>query len=104
MFNPKRIKRITLLITKGEILLEPRANLPSVINNSSVNRHTILIITAFAALYLIWGSTYLGIKYAIETLPTFIMTGTRFLVAGAVLFIVARVSSDYEKPKLVHWR
>lgn len=68
------------------------------------NRNLILMIAAFAAVYLIWGSTYLAVKYAIETLPSFMMAGTRFLVAGAILFVVARFSADYEKPKPVHWR
>jgi drug/metabolite transporter (DMT)-like permease len=45
-----------------------------------------LVIAAFAAIYLIWGSTYLAIKYAIETVPPFLMTGVRFLVAGGVLY------------------
>lgn len=65
---------------------------------------TIIMIAAFAAVYLIWGSTYLAMKFAIETLPSFLMAGTRFMIAGAVLFIWARFSSDYERPKLVHWR
>ena len=46
-----------------------------------------LILTAFAALYIIWGSTYLGIKYAIETIPPFFMAGIRFLIAGMLLLI-----------------
>ena len=45
-----------------------------------------LIVTAFAAVYLIWGSTYLGIRFAIETLPPFMMGGARFLIAGLILF------------------
>jgi drug/metabolite transporter (DMT)-like permease len=64
----------------------------------------ILLIGAFAAVYLIWGSTYLAIKYAIETIPSFLMAGTRFTIAGAVLYLIARLSRGYEKPKLVHWR
>ncbi len=43
------------------------------------------IIAAFAAIYLIWGSTYLGIRIAIETIPPFLMGGVRFMVAGALL-------------------
>ena len=62
------------------------------------------MIAAFAAVYLIWGSTYLAIKYAIETLPTFMMAGVRFLTAGAILYTAAWVSPGYERPKLVHWR
>jgi drug/metabolite transporter (DMT)-like permease len=42
-------------------------------------------LTAFTAIYLVWGSTYLGIRVAVETLPPFLMAGARFLVAGSVL-------------------
>ena len=45
-----------------------------------------LVLAAFAAIYVIWGSTYLAIKYAVETVPPFFMTGARFLVAGSVLY------------------
>jgi drug/metabolite transporter (DMT)-like permease len=48
------------------------------------------IIAAFAAVYVVWGSTYLGIKLAAETLPPFLMAGTRFLVAGAILYLWSR--------------
>jgi drug/metabolite transporter (DMT)-like permease len=44
-----------------------------------------LIIAAFAAVYIIWGSTYLAIKYAIETIPPFLMAGGRFLIAGSII-------------------
>ena len=46
-----------------------------------------LVIAAFAALYIIWGSTYLGIKYAIETIPPFFMGGVRFLIAGLLMLV-----------------
>lgn len=62
------------------------------------------MIAAFAAVYIVWGSTYLGNKYALETLPTFLMAGTRFMTAGAILFIVSLFSKDFERPKLIHWR
>ena len=45
-----------------------------------------MILAAFAAIYLIWGSTYLAIKVAIETVPPFLMTGVRFLIAGGALY------------------
>lgn len=45
---------------------------------------------AFAAVYVIWGSTYLAILFAIETLPPFTMAAVRFLVAGAALYGWAR--------------
>jgi drug/metabolite transporter (DMT)-like permease len=72
--------------------------------NSIDKRNLILMIAAFAAVYVIWGSTYLAIKYAIETLPSFLMAGIRFTVAGSILYGVARLMPDYEKPKAVHWR
>jgi drug/metabolite transporter (DMT)-like permease len=45
-----------------------------------------LVITAFAAVYIFWGSTYLGNLLAIKTIPPFIMAGTRFLLAGLILY------------------
>ena len=44
------------------------------------------LVLAFAAIYLIWGSTYLGIRVAIESMPPFLMAAARFLVAGSILF------------------
>src|SRR5205814_7531417 len=48
------------------------------------------VIAAFAAVYLIWGSTYLGIRFAIETMPPHLMAAARFLVAGAILYAWSR--------------
>ena len=76
----------------------------STVRTQDEKRRLIYLIAAFAAVYLIWGSTYLAIKYAIETMPTFLMAGVRFLVAGGILYVFARLSRGYEKPKAVHWR
>jgi drug/metabolite transporter (DMT)-like permease len=48
-----------------------------------------LVIVAFAALYVIWGSTYLGIRFAIETIPPFLMAGARFVLAGVIMYAIA---------------
>jgi drug/metabolite transporter (DMT)-like permease len=48
------------------------------------------IILAFAAIYLIWGSTYLAIRFAIESIPPYLMGGVRFLIAGGALYAVLR--------------
>ena len=48
------------------------------------------ILAAFASIYLIWGSTYLAIRYAVETIPPFVMGGIRFVVSGALLYAWAR--------------
>ena len=51
----------------------------------------LLVVLAFAAVYILWGSTYLGIRLAIETLPPFLMAGTRFTLAGAILLTWSRL-------------
>ena len=44
------------------------------------------LILAFGAIYVIWGSTYLGIRVAVESIPPFLMAGSRFITAGTILF------------------
>jgi drug/metabolite transporter (DMT)-like permease len=61
------------------------------------------ILLAFAAVYIIWGSTYLAIRFAIETLPPMLMVGTRFLAAGALMYVWLRARGA-EKPEAIHWR
>jgi drug/metabolite transporter (DMT)-like permease len=60
------------------------------------------IIAAFAAVYVIWGSTYLAIRYAVEGIPPFLMSGTRFLVSGALLYGWARTRGG--APRMLQWR
>ncbi len=62
------------------------------------------VILAFAAVYIIWGSTYLGIRYAIETLPPFLMAGTRFMTAGAILFLWAKLNGATVSSPRTLWR
>lgn len=45
------------------------------------------VLLAFATVYLVWGSTYLAIRFAVETIPPLLMSGTRFLVAGGALYL-----------------
>lgn len=61
------------------------------------------IALALATVYLVWGSTYLAIRFAIETLPTFTMAGVRFLIAGGVLYAWARWRGA-PRPAAVQWR
>ncbi len=51
---------------------------------------TARLIAAFAAVYVLWGSTYLGIRFSMETLPAFFTQGVRFMTAGAVMYVWAR--------------
>lgn len=62
-----------------------------------------LLVAAFAAVYIIWGSTYLGIRYAVESIPPFLMASTRHMVAGALLFVYA-MGRGARFPTLVEWR
>jgi drug/metabolite transporter (DMT)-like permease len=48
------------------------------------------LLAAFGAIYIIWGSTYLAIRYAVETIPPFVMAGTRAIAAGSLLYVFAR--------------
>jgi drug/metabolite transporter (DMT)-like permease len=61
------------------------------------------VIAAFAAVYVIWGSTYLAIRYAIETLPPFLMASVRFLIAGALLYAWSMARSQ-RAPTLHEWK
>ncbi|MDB6151195.1 MAG: Permease of the drug/metabolite transporter superfamily [Chthoniobacter sp.] len=61
-----------------------------------------LVIAAFAAVYLIWGSTYLGIRLAIDSIPPFLMAGTRFVLAGAILYSVMRLRGA-PRPSREQW-
>lgn len=60
------------------------------------------VIAAFAAVYVVWGSTYLAISYAVQTIPPFLMGGTRFLVSGVMLYLWARARRT-ERPTGRHW-
>ena len=61
------------------------------------------ITAAFASIYLVWGSTYLAIRYAVQTIPPFLMGGLRFVVSGALLYAWARYRGA-ERPTHIHWR
>ncbi|MGZ5002423.1 MAG: EamA family transporter [Chthoniobacterales bacterium] len=61
------------------------------------------VLAHFASIYLIWGSTYLAILFAIRSIPPLLMAGTRFLLAGAILYCAARMSGA-PRARLADWR
>ena len=61
------------------------------------------ILFAFAALYLIWGSTYLFIRLAIDSIPPFLMAGSRYLTAGFLMYALARAQGA-KSPARVTWQ
>jgi drug/metabolite transporter (DMT)-like permease len=52
-------------------------------------RERVLLLISFAAIYIIWGSTYLAIRFAVESIPPLVVAGVRHLTAGSVLLVWA---------------
>lgn len=61
------------------------------------------LIAGFTTIYLVWGSTYLGIRVAVESLPPFLMASFRFLVAGGLLLAWVRLRGE-PWPTPAQWR
>jgi drug/metabolite transporter (DMT)-like permease len=79
------------------------ATLLPILIEALVNKRNWSVPLAFAAIYLVWGSTYLGIRFAIETFPPFVMASIRFLLAGAILYSVMRLRGA-PMPTRTQWR
>jgi drug/metabolite transporter (DMT)-like permease len=95
--------RIRTLLQSGELtdIGGPKQAGPGS-KTSTANRTTAALVAAFAAIYLVWGSTYLGIRYAVETIPPLLMMGVRHLIAGALLYGWVRWRGT-PAPKLREW-
>jgi len=61
------------------------------------------IAAAFATVYVVWGSTYLAIRFGVETIPPFLMAGTRHLTAGVLLYLWMRRRGG-PRPEWRHWK
>jgi len=61
------------------------------------------LIIAFASVYIVWGSTYLAIRFAIESIPTFLMAGSRFLISGIMVYAYLRLRGR-AKPTFKEWK
>ncbi|MGE5204544.1 MAG: EamA family transporter [Chlamydiota bacterium] len=66
------------------------------------NATTLKLLAAFFAIYVIWGSTYLAIRFAVESLPPLLMMGTRHLTAGALLLGFLFLRGE-KAPRRVAW-
>ncbi|MGB8476509.1 MAG: EamA family transporter [Candidatus Acidiferrum sp.] len=73
------------------------------IQERTSKRDGILIIAAFAAIYLIWGSTYLAISVGIESFPPLLLSASRHLTAGLILFPLLRWKTGI-RPTRSQWR
>jgi drug/metabolite transporter (DMT)-like permease len=67
---------------------------------------TASIWTALVAVYIVWGSTYLAIKYTVQTIPPLLSASARFLIAGGLLYLwsIRRGEREEDRPRAVHWR
>ncbi len=78
---------------------------PKTKTNAPASRHdrgeSLKLALAFAAIYLVWGSTYLAIRYAVETIPPLVTAGIRHSVAGTILLAWAWARGY--RPTRVHW-
>jgi drug/metabolite transporter (DMT)-like permease len=71
---------------------------------SSGNKaHRLRLVLAFFAIYVLWGSTYLAIRVAVETVPPLFAAGVRFVIAGTILFVWGRMHG-HAGPSRLEWR
>ena len=73
------------------------------LTSSKPHASSALIWTALSAVYLIWGSTYLAIRFTVETTPPFLSAAARFIISGAFLYGWRRVAGD-PRPTQLEWR
>jgi drug/metabolite transporter (DMT)-like permease len=76
---------------------------PAAVIHGAAKRDALLLILAFAAVYVIWGSTYLAIAVGIESFPTLLLPATRHLIAGLILYPMLRWKTGI-RPTPGQWR
>jgi drug/metabolite transporter (DMT)-like permease len=81
----------------------PAKAAPAASSHDAGKRDAILLVAAFAAVYVIWGSTYLAIVVGIESFPTLLLPAARHLIAGLVLYPILRWKTGI-RPTPTQWR
>ena len=105
MMTSHRAAQIMALIRSGQVI--NIGGRPVLVTNprklaTGRNRaYSIQLALAFAAIYLVWGSTYLGIRYAVETIPPLVAAGIRHSIAGTILLAWAWARGF--RPTREHW-
>lgn len=77
------------------------ASQPKRVRTPNQRTESIKVALAFAAIYLVWGSTYLAIRYAVETVPPLVTAGIRHTIAGGIL--LAWACARGYRPRREHW-
>src|SRR3981081_779437 len=97
--------QIMALLRSGRVINiggRPVSVPPAIAQSTTHDRgHAIKLALAFAAIYVIWGSTYLAIRYAVETIPPLVTAAVRHSVAGGILLTWAWLRGF--RPKREHW-
>jgi drug/metabolite transporter (DMT)-like permease len=94
----RRFENEKLINIGGRPVIMSKRTTPSIEQSRS---DPIKIALAFAAIYLVWGSTYLAIRYAVETIPPLVAAGVRHTTAGTVLLVWACLRGY--RPRREHW-
>src|SRR5260370_15012003 len=94
----RRIRPEKMINIGGRPVIVPQPR-PSPTGHDS--SETIKMALAFAAIYLAWGSTYLAIRYAVETIPPLVTAGVRHSIAGAIMLAWAWARGF--RPTRQHW-
>ena len=107
------VRRLRIITSQASTMaisttsLEPPTGLgpssPSPIATPPDSGPTVLLYTAFAAVYIIWGSTYLAIRVGVESFPPLLLAGWRHLTFGLLLYPFLRWKTQV-RPTAAHWR
>jgi drug/metabolite transporter (DMT)-like permease len=95
-----KIRRRRLFETSPTFFMPQEKNMTASTTNKA---STWQLVLAFAAVYIIWGSTYLGIQFAIQTMPPFLMAGARFLISGVLIYGLTALQGA-PRPTRANWR
>jgi drug/metabolite transporter (DMT)-like permease len=87
----------------GGIRRDARGAVVEPVSAGGPRRDALLVLAAFAAVWFVWGSTYLAIAWAVEGVPPLLMIGVRCLLAGGVLYGWMRVRGG-ARPTAADWR
>ena len=85
-----------------QVTTQPQLVPDAVPTKAPISRQTLIVI-ALLTVYLVWGTTYLGIRIALQSFPPYLLMGIRFVIAGSILFGVARVR-HVPLPTMRQWR
>jgi len=94
----RKLKDTKLINIGGRPVIVSKSTRPSI---RLQRAESIKLALAFAAIYLVWGSTYLAIRYAVETIPPLVAAGIRHTIAGGVL--LAWACARGYRPRREHW-